>query len=99
MKFWDDEIQQEVQNALQFFSERFGLDFSLTQPNEQGLHFFKNATLQPIRQFDQVNVILNHWILTGNTRTKYFLSQFVGFLVTFSGEQTLKGTLWWGRGN
>ena len=35
----DDEIQQEVQNAIQF-SERFGLDFSLTEPNELGLRFF-----------------------------------------------------------
>ena len=88
----DDEIQQEVQNALQFFSERFGLDFSLTQPNEQGLRFFQNATLRPIRRFNQINAIVNRWILTGNTRTKCFRSQFGGFLVTFSGEQILKGT-------
>jgi len=45
----DDEIQQEVQNALQFFSERFGLDLSPNQPNELGLCFFQNATLQPIK--------------------------------------------------
>ena len=31
----DDEIQQEVQNAL---------EFSLTEPNELGLRFFQNAT-------------------------------------------------------
>ena len=88
----DDEIQQEVQNALQFFSERFGLDFSLTQPNEQGLRFFQNATLQPIRQHNQINAIVNHWILTGNTRTKCFSNTIGGFLVTFSGEQILRGT-------
>ena len=88
----DDEIQQEVQNALQFFSERFGLDFSLTQPNEQGLRFFQNATLRPIRRVDEVNALVNRWILTGNTRTKCFRSQFGGFLVTFSGEQVLTGT-------
>ena len=86
----DDEIQQEVQNALQFFSERFGLDFSLTQPNEQGLRFFQNATLRPIRR--ETNAIVNRWILTGNTRTKCFRTQIGGFLVTFSGEQVLTGT-------
>ena len=86
----DDEIQQEVQNALQFFSERFGLDFSLTQPNEQGLRFFQNATLRPIRR--ETNAIVNRWILTGNTRTKCFRTQIGGFLVTFSGEQVLRGT-------
>ena len=37
----DDEIQQETENALQFFNERFGLDFSLSPPNELGLRFFK----------------------------------------------------------
>ena len=88
----DDEIQQEVQNALQFFSERFGLDFSLTQPNELGLRFFQNATLQPIRRINRISTIRNRWILTGNTRTKCFPTHIGGYLVTFSGEQILKGT-------
>ena len=88
----DDEIQQEVQNALQFFSERFGLEFSLTQPNELGLRFFQNATLQPVRRTTGINAIVNRWILTGNTRSKCFGTRIGGFLVTFSGEQILKGT-------
>ena len=88
----DDEIQQEIQNALQFFSERFGLEFSLTQPNELGLRFFQNATLQPIRRGDSVNITFNRWILTGNTRSKCFVGYIGGFLVTFSEEQILKGT-------
>ena len=45
----DEEIQQETQNALLFFNERFGLDFSLSPPNELGLRFFQNAIFQPIR--------------------------------------------------
>jgi len=88
----DDEIQQEVQNAIQFFSERFGLDFSLTEPDELGLRFFQNATLQPTRPVTQINAILNRWILTGNTRTKCFPATIGGFRVTFSGEQILRGT-------
>ena len=89
----DDEIQQEVQSALQFFSERFGLDFSLTQPNELGLRFFQNATLQPvIFRVPITYATLNRWLLTGNTRSKCFLSRNGGFFVTFSGEQILKGT-------
>ena len=88
----EDEIQQEVQNALQFFSERFGLEFSLTQPNELGQRFFENATLQPVRRTSPINAIFNRWILTGNTRSKCFPSFIGGFLVTFSGEQLLKGT-------
>ena len=88
----DDEIQQEVQNALQFFSERFGLEFSLSQPNELGLRFFQNATLQPIMRTTGIDAIVNRWILTGNTRSKCFGTRIGGFLVTFSGEQILKGT-------
>ena len=88
----NDEIQQEIQNALQFFSERFGLEFSLTQPNELGMRFFQNATLQPVRRNPRIRAILNRWILTGNTRSKCLVTAIGGFLVTFSGEQILKGT-------
>ena len=89
----DDQIQQEVQNSLQFFSERFGLEFSLSQPNELGQRFFQNATLQPDIQANVFgHATINRWFLTGNTRSKCFPFSFGGFLVTFSGEQTLKGT-------
>ena len=88
----DDEIQQEVQNALQFFSERFGLDFSLTQPDDLGQRFFQNATLLPFRPITGINAILSRWILTGNTRSKCFPVTIGGFRVIFSGEQILKGT-------
>ena len=45
--FDDARIQHETQNAFQFFNERFGLDFSLSEPDELGHHFFQNSTLQP----------------------------------------------------
>ena len=47
--FDDAEIQQETQNAFQFFNERFGLDFSQSEPNELGIRFFQNTTFQPTR--------------------------------------------------
>ena len=65
----EDEIQQDTQNAFQFFNERFGLDFSLSQPNEQGLRFFQNATFQPTRQPSGIVATFNRWLLTGNTRS------------------------------
>ena len=88
----DDEIQQETQNAFQFFNERFGLDFSLTQPNEQGLHFFQNATFQPSRRPSGISATFNHWPITGNTRSKCFTAALGGYFVSFNGEQTLRGT-------
>ena len=48
--FDDSEIEQETQNAFQFFNERFGLDFSQSEPNELGIRSFENATFQPSRQ-------------------------------------------------
>ena len=45
LRYNDDQIQQEVQTVLQFFSERFGLDFSPSQPNELGQRFFFNLPL------------------------------------------------------
>ena len=65
----EDEIQQDTQNAFQFFNERFGLNFSLSQPNELGVHFFQNATFQPTRQPSGILASFNCWPITGNTRS------------------------------
>ena len=40
LEFDEAEIQQETQNAFQFINEKFGLDFSKTEPNELGIRFF-----------------------------------------------------------
>jgi len=94
LRYNDDQIQQEVQTVLQFFSERFGLDFSPSQPNELGQRFFQNATLQPGRlQIDNlICATLNRWFLTGNTKSQCFPVSVGGFRVIFSGEQILRGT-------
>ena len=90
--FDDAEIEQETQNAFQFFNERFGLDFSQSEPNELGIRFFENATIQPNRQPRGIFITFNRWLLTGNTRSKCFIATIGGYLVNFIGEQTLRGT-------
>ena len=90
--FDDAEIQQETQNALQFFNERFGLDFSQSEPNELGMRFFENATLQPFRQPRGTFATFNRWLLTGNTRSRCFIATIGGYYANFVGEQTLRGT-------
>ena len=90
--FDDAEIQQETQNAFQFFNERFGLDFSQSEPNELGIRFFENATFQPTRRPSGTFATFNRWLLTGNTRSRCFVVAIGGYLVTFIGEQTLRGT-------
>ena len=90
--FDDAQIQQETQNAFQFFNERFGLDFSQSEPNELGIRFFENATFQPNRQPSGIFATFNRWLLTGNTRSRCFVAAIGGYFVNFIGEQTLRGT-------
>ena len=84
--FDDAQIQQETQNAFQFFNERFGLDFSLLEPDELGVHFFQNATFQPFRATCGPTANFNRWLPTGNTRSRSFTSTLGGYRVNFTGE-------------
>ena len=92
LEFDDAESQQETQNAFQFFNERFGLDFSLSEPDELGVHIFQNATFQPFRAVGGPTATFNRWLLTGNTRSRCFTTALGGYRVDFNGEQTLRGT-------
>ena len=91
LQYDDARIQQETENAFRFLNERFGLDFSQSELNEQGLRFFENAILQPIRR-PSATVTFNRWLLTGNTRSRCFTAAIGGYFVNFTGDQTLRGT-------
>ena len=41
----DDDIQHLFEDAIEFFNERYSLDFSLSPPNEQKERLFENVTL------------------------------------------------------
>ena len=90
--FDDAEIEQVTQNALQFFNERFGLDFSQSEPNELGIRSFQNAIFQPSRQPSGTFATFNRWLLTGSTRSRCLIVSIGGYYVNFIGEQTLRGT-------
>ena len=92
--FDDARIQHETQNAFQFFNERFGLDFSLSEADsELGRRFFQNATLQPFsRRPSLATVTFNRWLITGSTRARCYTVSIGGYFVTFTGDQTLRGT-------
>ena len=93
LRFDDARIQQETQNAFQFFNERFGLDFSLSEANELGQYIFQNATLQPFSRRPTSGVVtFNHWLVTGSTRARCYPVSVGGYFVSFTGEQTLRGT-------
>ena len=95
MQFRDEAILHVTDDAIQFFNESYGLDFSNSAPNEQNERFFENARMNPhIIPPDTINFVVtsNNWIRSGSTRTVSYLMRVGGFQVTFSAEQTLRGS-------
>ena len=90
----DDDIQHVFDDAIKFYNETYGLDFSNSPPNEQNEYFFGNAKMSLFRSNEDVHyrLILNNWIQTGNTRTTCRDIPFGGYLVTFTGDQLLHGS-------
>ena len=87
LKFRGDAIQHTFNDAIKFFNESFGLDFSSS-------HVYQNSTLGAFKISDDIDylVTLNNWIQTGSTRSSCYRNNDGGIGVTFSGEQTLRGT-------
>ena len=95
MQFRDTAIQHTVDDAIQFFKDRFGLDFSASTPNGKNERFFENAKMSPyVLPPDEFNYIVtvNNWFRSGNTRSTCYLIRDGGFEVTFSANQTLRGS-------
>ena len=90
----DIDIQHVFQDAVKFFNETYGLDFSNSQPNEQKEYFLENAKLNLFRFHEDVRfrVVYNNWITTGNTRTTCDNIKIGGYIVTFSRDQLLHGS-------
>ena len=94
MKFRDSDIQHTIDDAIQFFNNTYGLDFSDSPPNEKNQRFVQNATMTPffVSPTENLMVTDNHWIRSGNTYSSCYSVCYGGFLVTFSAEQILYGS-------
>ena len=94
MKFRDDDIQHTADDAVKFFNKRYGLDFSLSPPNDNIVSFYENATLKPFKLAIDIDfiVMLSNWIQTGSTQSKCYQIYEGGFEVAFSGTQILHGS-------
>ena len=91
----DSDIQHTTDDAIQFFNNTFGLDFSNSPPNEKNERFLSSAKMSPFMLSpDVVDYIVtdNHWIRTGNTRSSCYHIREGGFQVTFSAERILCGS-------
>ena len=94
MKLRDDDIQHTADDAVKFFNEHYGLDFSLSPPSDEFIYVYENATLSPFKLAKNIDFIvnLNNWIQTGSTRSTCYRMYDGGFVVAFSGTQTLHGS-------
>ena len=90
----DAQIETATQNAIDFFQERFGLDFSQSAVNELGLRTFQNATMTPFREDERImnTITINGWLFTGSTANVCFRLLDGGYAVNIQGTQLLRGT-------
>ena len=92
--FRDNDIEHAFDDAIQFFNETYGLDFSLSPPNVQNEYSFENARMGVFQFGEDIYhpVLLNNWVKTGNTHTTCQEIHSGGFNVMFSGNQLLHGS-------
>ena len=92
LKFTEQEIQTATQSAIEYFNTTFGLDFSESEPNQQGQRIFQNASFHPGKAPITATTKANRWLVNGNTKSRCFDIRFGWFEVLFLGEQVLSGT-------
>ena len=92
--FRDDDVQHVFENAIKFFNETYGLDFSESQPNEQNEYVLENAKMDLFRfhEYVRFRIVFNNWIQTGNTRTTCNDAQIGGYRAIFTKDQIVHGT-------
>ena len=91
LRFTDAQMEQEVENAIQYYNTQFGLDFSDAEPNELGQRFVENATFQFNFFPANFTAVGNNWIMNGNTRSRCFNIGGAGFEMPFNGSMMLHG--------
>ena len=92
LRFTEQEIQTAMQSAIEYFNTTFGLDFSNSEPNQQGQRIFQNTSFGGEQIPFTATAKANHWLANGNTRSRCFDARIGWFGVRFLGEQVLHGT-------
>ena len=93
LNFRDSDIQHTIDDAIRFFNNTHGLDFS-GPPNEKNERFFQNSTMAPFFIFTDRNFFVtdNYWIRIGTNYSLCYSVCYGGFRITFSAEQILYGS-------
>ena len=94
MGFRDRDIKHVKDDALKFFNETYGLDFSQASPNEQGRYVLDNKRLSMVRVPEDFHfyVASSNWIQTGSTRFTCHDVSIGAFIVDFTGDDLLHGS-------
>ncbi len=94
MLYTEQEIEDATQDAIEFFSTKYGLDFSASQPDELGQRVFENAIFHAFEASPEsgYTITFNRWIINGRPKSLCFPNRDGGFIVSFTSEQTLRGT-------
>ena len=94
MNLRDAAIQHTIDDAMKFFNDTYGLDFSDSSPNEENEYFVDNAKMNPCIHSPNIDLIFsdNLWLRTGSTRSSCYHAQSGGLQVTFSSDQMLHGS-------
>ena len=91
LRFTTEEINQEMENAIQYFTTEFGVNFSNIEPNDANQRFLPTAVFGPVQVPFNSTIIANRWILTGNRRSRCFTMSVGYFGVTFNDTTMLHG--------
>ena len=92
LKFSEQEIQTASQSAIEYFNTTFGLDFSQSEPNQQGQRIFQNASFAAGQAPLTATTKADRWLVTGSTRSRCFDVRLGWFGVSFLGQQVQHGT-------
>ena len=91
LQFTEEEIDREREEAMRFFNDTYGLDFTNIEPNEQGQRILGNVTFEPFMFSFNNTYVYNSWLLNGKTKTRCFQVGDGGFRARFTGTTMLHG--------
>ena len=92
LRFTEQEIETATQSAIEYFNTTFGLDFSESEPNQQGQRIFQNASFSAGKLPITSTAKANRWLVNGNTKSRCFDVRLGWFDAMFLDEQVLHGT-------
>lgn len=91
LRFTEEQIDEEREAALQFYSNFYGLNFTGVEPDEYGQRVLGNATFRPVMSTFNSTFVFNRWLVRGKTDTRHYRVGDGGFEVRFSGPVMLHG--------